>query len=182
MQIMYIVFSQAFEWKPDGQPCDSKNPEDLCTCREKFPVYMLVSGCLQVVYTRALLIFNLSRGINMTLYVCGGAVALWVILLIGACVTTMVDPGMGMGCSGACVHALLFSLSRSLSLVLSLSCAFCPSLSLLHVLSLLLSLSLMCSLSRSSALYHTRVHCLSLVHSLFLSFTLCRPSLSICKC
>jgi|AntRauMFilla1563_2_1112583.scaffolds.fasta_scaffold04591_3 hypothetical protein len=73
MQIMYIAFSQAFEWKPDGQPCDSKNPEDLCTCKEKFPVYMLVSGCLQVIYTHASFIFNLSRGIHMTLYVCGGA-------------------------------------------------------------------------------------------------------------
>jgi len=41
---MYIAFSQAFEWKPDGQPCDSKNPGDICTCKEKFPVYMLVSG------------------------------------------------------------------------------------------------------------------------------------------
>ena len=127
--------------------------------------------------------FLISLEVFIWLSTCVGAqIALWVLLLLGACATTMVDPGMGMACSGACVHALLFSLSRSLSRVPSLSCAFCLSLSLLYVLSLSLSLSLMCSLSRSCALYHTRVRSLLLVHSLFLSCTLSRPSLSICKC
>jgi len=70
MQIMYIAFSQAFEWKPDREPCDSTKFDDKCTCKEKFPVYMLVSGCLQVIQTHALhvlhnaFVANLSRGID----------------------------------------------------------------------------------------------------------------------
>ena len=49
MQVMYIAFSQNAEWMPDGSNCDDKNPAKVCTCREKFPVYMLVSGSLQVI-------------------------------------------------------------------------------------------------------------------------------------
>jgi len=170
---MYIVFSQAFEWKPDGQPCDSKNPEDLCTCREKFPVYMLVSGCLQVVYTRALLIFNLSRGINMTLYVCGGADC-----LMGSLVNWSMCYHNGWTWNGngvfrcVCARSLDLSFSFTLSCSLSLVCILSLTLSLARALSFavsfahVLSLSLEGSLSHSCALSFARALSLPVFHSL----------------
>lgn len=49
LQIMYIVFSQNFEWQPDGSICDpEKNPETACTCNQKYPQYMMISGAQRV--------------------------------------------------------------------------------------------------------------------------------------
>jgi hypothetical protein len=51
LPILTIIFSQTFDWANDGAICSPDNlPDYRCKCNEKFPVYMLITGILQIVF------------------------------------------------------------------------------------------------------------------------------------
>ncbi len=50
LPILTIIFSQTFAWANDGAICSPDKLNYQCKCNQKFPVYMLITGILQIVF------------------------------------------------------------------------------------------------------------------------------------
>ena len=74
--ILGIVFSQVYPWQEDGSVCDLGKIETVknspgsfgqpvkCTCKENFPMYMLVGGVLYIIFVISWIGYTMCRAEN----------------------------------------------------------------------------------------------------------------------